>query len=77
MTLDEIKAKYGVTQSDALGDQKYFEVYTKFDGVSVERVRAKNPDEAGRYAVRNVKDRCIGVTGNAKVNVKVTKTEPA
>ena len=77
MTLDEIKNKYGVSQNDAVGDSKYFNVYVKFDGVSVERVRAKNPDEAGRFAVRIVKDRCTGVSGNAKVNAKVTKAELA
>ena len=77
MTLDEIKAKYGVAQNDAIGDLKYFEVSVKFDGISIERVRAKNADEAGRFAVRNVKDRCSGVSGNANVNAKVSKTELA
>lgn len=77
MTIEDIKSKYCVSQADAIGDYKYFNVFVKFDGISIEKVRAKNPDEAGRFAVRNVKDRCSGVTGNANVNAKVSKTELA
>lgn len=46
MTIEDIKAKYGVSQADAIGDYKYFDVFVKFDGISIEKVRAKNPDEA-------------------------------
>ena len=77
MTIEDIKAKYCVSQADAIGDYKYFDVFVKFDGISIEKVRAKNPDEAGVFAVRNVKERCSGVSGNAKVNAKVSKTKLA